>query len=178
MVFLCIASIVWSSIALHGIALHRIAWHCIAFDYLLWYCMVLQRLHGVLQLIWRAGELPRSASSHLYLYQKLNCDRFCLFKLDSDRRFESCIKIPRDSPGIRKNSLQKAQPSFLNIENIITNIYWFWTSYSEECNSPSESMMNFKILILILISNIDMKILSLNIGYILYGFWLTFNILY
>ena len=44
MVFLCIASIVWSSIALHGIALHRIAWHCIAFDYLSWYCMVLHRL--------------------------------------------------------------------------------------------------------------------------------------
>ena len=64
MVFLCIASIVWSSIALHGIALHRIAWHCIAFDYLSWYCMVLHRLHGVVQLIWRAGELPRSASSH------------------------------------------------------------------------------------------------------------------
>ena len=54
MVFLCIASIVWSSIALHGIALHRIAWHC----------MVLQRLHGVVQIIWRAGELPRSASIH------------------------------------------------------------------------------------------------------------------
>ena len=58
--------------------MHRIAWHCIAFDYLLWYCMVfvmvlhgillfcmvLHRLHGVVQLIWRAGELPRSASSH------------------------------------------------------------------------------------------------------------------
>ena len=67
MVFLCIASIVWSSIALHGIALHRIAWHCIAFDYLLWYCMVMHRLHGVVQLIWRAGELPRSASSHFDL---------------------------------------------------------------------------------------------------------------
>ena len=66
MVFLCIASIVWSSIALHGIALHRIAWHCIAFDYLLLYCMVLHRLHDVVQLIWRAGELPRSASSHFY----------------------------------------------------------------------------------------------------------------
>ena len=64
MVYLCIACIVLSSIALHGIALHRIAWHCIAFDYLLWYCMVLQRLHGVVQLIWRAGELSRSASSH------------------------------------------------------------------------------------------------------------------
>ena len=64
MVYLCIACIVLSSIALHGIALHRIAWHCIAFDYLLWYCMVLQRLHGVVQLIWRLGELPRSASSH------------------------------------------------------------------------------------------------------------------
>ena len=64
MVFLFIASIVWSSIALHGIALHRIAWHCIAFDYLLWYCMVLHRLYGVVQLIWRAGELPCSASSH------------------------------------------------------------------------------------------------------------------
>ena len=57
MVFLCIACIVLSSIALHGIALHRIAWHC----------MVLQRLHGVVQLIWRAGELPRSASSHFQL---------------------------------------------------------------------------------------------------------------
>ena len=54
MVFLCIACIVLSSIALHGIALHGIAWHC----------MVLQRLHGVVQIIWRAGELPRSASSH------------------------------------------------------------------------------------------------------------------
>ena len=54
MEFLCIACIVLSSIALHGIALHRIAWHC----------MVLQRLHGVVQIIWRAGELPRSASSH------------------------------------------------------------------------------------------------------------------
>ena len=63
---------------LRGIALHRIAWHCLAFDYLLWYCMVfvmvlhgillfsmvLHRLHGVVQLIWRAGELPRSASNH------------------------------------------------------------------------------------------------------------------
>ena len=56
MVFLCIACIVLSSIALHGIALHRIAWHC----------MVLQRLHGVVQIIWRAGELPRSASSHFF----------------------------------------------------------------------------------------------------------------
>ena len=51
MVFLCIACIVLSSIALHGIA---------------WHCMVLQRLHGVVQIIWRAGELPRSASSHFY----------------------------------------------------------------------------------------------------------------
>ena len=69
MVFLCIACIVLSlialhGIALHGIALHRIAWDCIAFDYLLWYCMVLQRLHCVVQLIWRAGELPRSAPCH------------------------------------------------------------------------------------------------------------------
>ena len=65
MVFLCIACIVLSSIALHGIALHRIAWHC----------MVLQRLHGVVQLIWRAGELPRSASSHflnIFLLSKHN----------------------------------------------------------------------------------------------------------
>ena len=86
MVFLCIASIVWSSIALHGIALHHIAWHCIAFDYLLWYCMVfvmvlhgillfcmvLHRLHGVVQLIWCAGELPRSASSH-FLILSVRC---------------------------------------------------------------------------------------------------------
>ena len=80
MVFLCIASIVLSSIALHGIALHRIAWHCIAFDYLLRNCMVFimvlhgillfcMILHGVVQLIWRAGELPRSASSHFKMHQ-------------------------------------------------------------------------------------------------------------
>ena len=54
MVFLFITCIVLSSIALHGFALHGIAWHC----------MVLQRLHGVVQINWRAGELPRSASSH------------------------------------------------------------------------------------------------------------------
>ena len=60
MVFLCIACIVLSSIALHGIALHCIAWHC----------MLLQRLHGVVQLIWRAGELPRSASSHFWSFPK------------------------------------------------------------------------------------------------------------
>ena len=64
MVFLCIASIVLSLIALHGIA-----WHCIAFDYLLWHCMVLDRLHSVVQLIWRCGELPRSASSHFVYIQ-------------------------------------------------------------------------------------------------------------
>ena len=60
MVFHCIAwyCIVFECIALHGIALHRIAWHC----------MVLQRLHGVVQLIWRASELPRSASSHFDKY--------------------------------------------------------------------------------------------------------------
>ena len=85
MVFLCITSIVLSSIALHGIALHRIAWHCIAFDYLLWYCMVLHGIvlhliicygiawycidYTVVQLIWRAGELPRSASSHFNTIQ-------------------------------------------------------------------------------------------------------------
>ena len=69
MVYLCIACIVLSSIALHGIALHRIAWHCIAFDYLLWYCMVLHRLHSVVQLIWRAGELPgRVRVSHNQLF--------------------------------------------------------------------------------------------------------------
>ena len=62
MVYICIACIVLSSIALHGIA-----WHCIAFDYLLWHCMVLHRLHSVVQLFWRAGELPRSASSHFIL---------------------------------------------------------------------------------------------------------------
>ena len=59
MVYLCIACIVLSLIALHGIA-----WHCIAFDYLLWHRMVLHGLHSVVQLFWRAGELPRSASSH------------------------------------------------------------------------------------------------------------------
>ena len=59
MVFLCIACIVLSSIALHGIALHRIELHC----------MVLQRLHGVVQIIWRAGELPRGASSNFDSYK-------------------------------------------------------------------------------------------------------------
>ena len=29
-----------------------------------WYFIVLHGLHGVVQLIWRASELPRSASSH------------------------------------------------------------------------------------------------------------------
>ena len=71
---------------LRGIALHRIAWHCLAFDYVLWYCMVfvmvlhgillfcmvLHRLHGVVQLIWCAGELPRSASSH-FLILSIRC---------------------------------------------------------------------------------------------------------
>ena len=71
MVFLCIACIVLSSIALHGIALHRIAWHC----------MVLQRLHGVVQLIWRAGELPRSASSHFNMNLKLASSRTVHFVL-------------------------------------------------------------------------------------------------
>ena len=74
---------------LRGIALHRIAWHCIAFDYLLWYCMVfvmvlhgillfcmvLHRLHGVVQLIWHAGELPRSASSHFV--RRVKCQEVC-----------------------------------------------------------------------------------------------------
>ena len=95
MVFLCIASIVWSSIALHGIALHRIAWHCIAFDYLLWYCMVLHRLYGVVQLIWHAGELPRSASSHFF--KNFNCIHLfvCLFvaliKHDQCNSDNACI---------------------------------------------------------------------------------------
>ena len=31
--------------------------------------MVLQRLHGVVQIIWRVGELPRSASSHFIAVQ-------------------------------------------------------------------------------------------------------------
>ena len=85
MVFLCIACIVLSSIALHGIALHRIAWHCIAFDYLSWYCMVLHRLHGVVQLIWRAGELPRSASSHFETLQWVGLDNMSpiLFRANS-----------------------------------------------------------------------------------------------
>ena len=82
MVFLCIACIVLSSIALHGIASH-----CLAFDYLLWCCMVfvmvlhgillfsmvLHRLHGVVQLIWRAGELPHSASSHCRINAIVQC---------------------------------------------------------------------------------------------------------
>ena len=72
MVFLCIACIVLSSIALHGIALLRIAWHC----------MVLQRLHGVVQIIWRAGELPRSASSHFFLHLA-----FCILYLGSGTSF-------------------------------------------------------------------------------------------
>ena len=69
------------------------------------------------------------------------------------------------------------------------NIDWFWTSYSEECNSPSvcgeykeasESMMISKILTsisnIISISNINIKILSLDIGYVIFWYWLTFDI--
>ena len=67
---------------LRGIALHRIAWHCLAFDYLLWYCMVfvtvlhgillfcmvLNRLHGVVQLIWHFfGWLVVILSLHVAL---------------------------------------------------------------------------------------------------------------
>ena len=58
MVYLCIACIVLSSIALHGIA----------FDYLLWHCMVLHRLHSVVQLFWRAGELPRSHFMYILIF--------------------------------------------------------------------------------------------------------------
>ena len=36
---------------------------------ILLFCMVLHRLHGVVQLIWRAGELPRSASSHFLVIE-------------------------------------------------------------------------------------------------------------
>ena len=74
MVFLCIACIVLSSIALHGITLHRIAWHC----------MVLQRLHGVVQIIWRAGELPRSASSHFFKTGKLQYS--CQMSTNNDQQ--------------------------------------------------------------------------------------------
>ena len=75
---------------LHGISLN--CKYCIVFDCFSWYCiasycmalycillfvmvlhgiiflfcMVLHRLHSVVQLISRAGELPRSASSHFY----------------------------------------------------------------------------------------------------------------
>ena len=51
--------------------------------------MVLHRLHGVVQLIWRAGELPRSASSHfvqlidlLLLLLGLNCNQFNRFSAE------------------------------------------------------------------------------------------------
>ena len=91
MVFLCIACIVLSSIALHGIALHRIAWHC----------MVLQRLHGVVQIIWRAGELPRSASSHFVLcvlcvpsLKQLGYDLFTLtFFKQLSRSFNLVVQV-------------------------------------------------------------------------------------
>ena len=109
MVFLCIASIVWSSIALHGIALHRIAWHCIAFDYLLWYCMVLHRLHGVVQLIWRAGELPRSASSHFSSVKNVRFVRV--------PPYESGVKLTNFTFSWQNGELlwgQKCSPNFLN----------------------------------------------------------------
>ena len=35
------------------------------------FCMVLHRLHGVVQLNWRASELPRSASGHLNICHAL-----------------------------------------------------------------------------------------------------------
>ena len=86
MVFLCIACIVLSSIALHGIALHRIAWHC----------MVLQRLHGVVQIIWRAGELPRSASSHF-----VRCQRY-----DRMQHHLSIAQLPGDGLARRMNGAE------------------------------------------------------------------------
>ena len=43
---------------LHGIVLHLIICYGIAWYYIDY------TLHSVVQLIWRAGELPRSASSH------------------------------------------------------------------------------------------------------------------
>ena len=84
MVFLCIACIVLSSIALHGIALHRIAWHC----------MVLQRLHGIVQLIWRAGELPRSASSHfVYSWNTISESMTWFCSLKAFTAILVCIKV-------------------------------------------------------------------------------------
>ena len=55
---------------------------------ILLFYMVLHRLHGVVQLIWRAGELPRSASSHfvqlidLLLLLGLNCNQFNRFSAE------------------------------------------------------------------------------------------------
>ena len=73
---------------LRGIALHRIAWHCIAFDYLLWYCMVFYCFAWYFidytVLIWRAGELPRSASSHFIIYLEVPVSRNLTLVVSAD----------------------------------------------------------------------------------------------
>ena len=76
-------SIALQCIAWHFIVLYHMAWYCIVFDiiavycmsphYILWYGMVLYFIwsyctvsHCYVPLLQRAGELPRSASSHFY----------------------------------------------------------------------------------------------------------------
>ena len=52
---------------LHCIVLHGIWLFVMVLHGILMFCVVMHRLHGVVQLIWRAGKLPRSASSHFLM---------------------------------------------------------------------------------------------------------------
>ena len=72
--------------------------------------MVLQRLHGVVQIIWRAGELPRSASSH-FIYKDFLNNTYTQFVL-----CQSCMwPINKSLP---------ANAWFDLLKNVKTKIYW------------------------------------------------------
>ena len=97
-------SIALQCIAWHFIVLYHMALYCIVFDiiavycmsphYILWYGMVLYFIwsyctvsHCYVPLLQRAGELPRSASSHFYLIF-INISNY------SQRNLDSLIQAP------------------------------------------------------------------------------------
>ena len=100
-VFDCIA---WYCIASYCMALYCIWLFAMVLHGILLFCIVLHRLYGVVQLIWHAGELPRSASSHFKLYMNLLllCEtpplhlhpipnRFTFLRLTFGRQSSTCL---------------------------------------------------------------------------------------
>ena len=67
-------SFIFYSISLHGIACHFIVLYGIA-----WYCIVFVFLHCHVPLLQRAGELPRSASSHLLYKYNMHIQEYTKF---------------------------------------------------------------------------------------------------